>query len=486
MSETKMPETKKDQLSRRGFLGATALAGALSGIAMFGGKNSVLGPREAEAKTYEKIDDVVEIDMDIFERYDVKRTAFQHSKAYSSPVPGAYEPHPDDDPLFVEVKSGKNVEAFVKGDPGYTAVDYAAYYGGQATWMTTGAFMTGQGNAWDSVPSRIMEDGSIVPIGTLYGQSSKNFPAAPGGKFMDVAEKQYEFESPEQASYAVKKACKMFGADLAGVTDYDERWIYSEEPYFPTDLDGKPIKEAVDLHRPIDMGFTPKSVIVHGHEMDYESMKAIGMVSESAVMVAYSQMAEVGLRIAKFLRQMGYNSYHAGNNASSNVPETIRAGLGESCRMGIAVSKEFGPRFRTGTVYTDLVLAPDPIKTFGVKEFCEVCQVCTDACPSGAISDKSFYDPENKPANISTQAGVQKYCVDAQKCYYQWAVMGNGCGICISVCPYNKPQTWNHDLVKVVTLIPGLNSMARYFDHFFGFGQIATAEELTEFWHRAI
>ena len=62
----------------------------------------------------------------------------------------------------------------------------------------------------------------------------------------------------------------------------------------------------------------------------------------------------------------------------------------------------------------------------------------------------------------------------------------NDCGICITVCPYNKPQTWNHDLVKVVTLVPGLNRLARYFEHFFGFGYLATKDELVDFMVRDI
>ena len=40
---------------------------------------------------------------------------------------------------------------------------------------------------------------------------------------------------------------------------------------------------------------------------------------------------------------------------------------------------------RLGKIFTDLPLSHDRPTSFGVKEFCDVCQRCSDACPAKAI-----------------------------------------------------------------------------------------------------
>ena len=78
-----------------------------------------------------------------------------------------------------------------------------------------------------------------------------------------------------------------------------------------------------------------------------------------------------------------------------------------------------------------------PIK-FGVKEFCQVCRRCADACPPQAIPHA---EPQSEIINQSNLVGVRKWTVDAEKCFKFWTDQGTECGICIRVCPYNKAAT---------------------------------------------
>ena len=471
-------------ISRRNFLKMGAVAGATLGAASLLGLGSA---EEAHAATYyDSIDDMLEIDPEKFKRFDVKNVAFMRARL----VPNGMIPQDErDNQELMDQWSGKNTETpFTYGDPGYTQIDYAFEYGGQATYNLLGASVTGAGRSFDSCCHFQNEDGEYIPL-SMYAQTSASYPNG-GANFFDVSDEKYEFESLAQASYAVKKAAKVYGASLVGIAPYDERFVYATEVAMPVDMKGKTIPELVDIERPMDFGFEPKSVIVLAFEMDYECFKASGsMIETGATYTAYSRMAEVSLRLAMFLRKLGYNTYHCGNNASPSVAEAIRAGLGEGSRMSILVTEEYGPRVRLAKVYTDCEFEYDKPKSFGVTQFCEGCQLCADACPSEAITHLSIDDPENKPFSLCNQDGIKKYHIDAQKCLINWYMpSGHGCdcGICIGVCPYNKPQIWHHDVLRIVTQVPGFSTIARYFDGFFGYGGIPDDQTLTDFWRKDI
>jgi hypothetical protein len=52
--------------------------------------------------------------------------------------------------------------------------------------------------------------------------------------------------------------------------------------------------------------------------------------------------------------------------------------------------------------------------------------------------------------------GALKWAVHGGKCLKAWNEFGAGCHTCIRVCPFNKPDTWLHELTKV--LIGGVRS----------------------------
>jgi len=127
------------------------------------------------------------------------------------------------------------------------------------------------------------------------------------------------------------------------------------------------------------------------------------------------------------------------------VPMAMQAGLGELGRNGLLITPEFGPRIRLSKVITDLPLMPDsPIDT-GVIEFCGICKKCADTCPSRSIL---FGDRTSVPLNISNAGGALKWPVDAEKCRAYWGRVDRPCTNCVAVCPFNKPYTWFHRMVR--------------------------------------
>ena len=468
---------KKSTISRRNFLKVGTLGAGVLGTGLFLGANAT----KAEAKTYDTIDDLFTY-TDEFEPYDKIRTAFDRAEIlYLDPN---FKLQEGDSKLLFEQFAGinKNVPFEYGVTPGYTDPDQALRKGAMAIQHAFGHEATGANEIF-----KVDSDGKVIPVG-LHSQTPAGYPNG-ANKFFEVKEKRYEFDSPEDATYAVKKAMMKYGASLVGIAPYDERMVYSTSVFNPKG-DKEKVAEIRNLYASNAFSFEPKSVIVYAIEMDYELYKySPSLIGGTADSTGYGNAAVTGLRGARFLRELGYNTRHSVNDVGPNIPHAIAAGLGEPTRMGLLVSEEFGPRMRLGKIFTDLELVADKPKTFGVRQFCEVCMVCADACPSAAINYcKTTDDPDNHPYSICEQGGVEgKWYVDGQKCLANWNFhVGGMCGICITVCPYNKPQTWNHELVKMVTLIPGLNSMARYFDHFFGFGTIATEQEILDFWDRTV
>ena len=232
-------------------------------------------------------------------------------------------------------------------------------------------------------------------------------------------------DSPADMAAEIKQVARVFGADLVGVTATDDRWHYTHR-FNAKHRSEKPT---------IDLSATPNCIVI-GTAMPYQVIKTFpSAVAGVAAGFGYSKDALTLQSIAQFIRNMGYQAVASMNDTAQCIPYAIQAGLGEYGRHGLVITKEFGPRVRFGKIFTDLPLTHDrPIK-FGVKEFCEVCRRCSDACPPQAIPHGA---PQDKIENQSNAVGLRKWSVDGEKCFKFWANQGTECGICIRVCPYNK------------------------------------------------
>ena len=97
--------------------------------------------------------------------------------------------------------------------------------------------------------------------------------------------------SPEEAAAEIKKVGDVFGADLVGITAYDERWIYTER--FSSITGGA---------KPNDLPEGMTSVIVIGQAMDADLIQtAPSALSGAATGLGYSQDAAVLLGLAQYL-----------------------------------------------------------------------------------------------------------------------------------------------------------------------------------------
>jgi NAD-dependent dihydropyrimidine dehydrogenase PreA subunit len=251
--------------------------------------------------------------------------------------------------------------------------------------------------------------GHVRDVGGLYGWDDP------------VNSTQLVISDPAYMSKQVKRVAKFYGADLVGICEVDQRWVYSH--YFE-----RTNGDYGELELPY------KYAIVLGIRMDQELIeRSPRFEASAATALAYSQMAEVAASLAKYIRALGYPAVPSGNDTAQSIPLAIDAGLGELGRCGLLVSPQFGPRQRLCKVFTDLPLAPDQPIDFGLRSFCPTCGICAWRCPAGAIRHG---DRTTEPTSISNRTGILRWPVDVAKCYLFWQENGCDCSNCVKACPW--------------------------------------------------
>lgn len=264
-----------------------------------------------------------------------------------------------------------------------------------------------------------------------------------------VALERLDVTDPSAMATEVKHIAKFFGADLCGVTNYDERWLYESR------VDTRDMSDATNN---LPQGLT--SVIVMGHQMEEDLVATYpSALAGAATGREYSHEATIVMQVAAYIRNLGYEAVASMNDTALVIPYAIKAGLGEYARNQLVITPEFGPRLRFSKIFTNIPLAHDAAKPLGVRAFCDICTACADACPVKALP---YGSPTDIQPNISAIKGVRKWTSDAEKCFGFWASLASDCAICMRVCPFNRDFTkWRHRLWLKLALSPLRNFALR-------------------------
>lgn len=218
--------------------------------------------------------------------------------------------------------------------------------------------------------------------------------------------------APEQFADALKAFALAHEADDVGIARMDPLYVFEgytvEEPW----------------------------VIVLALAHDYEKLKEVPSDETNGIGVVdvgdqYARGTRSSYALANWIRAQGYKADpYPGPSASALVliPPAIASGLGELGKHGSLISRKFGSGVRLAGVTTDMPLQATQAARFGADEFCATCQVCTNACPPGAISEQK-----------RMVRGVERWYVDFDKCIPFFAEAAS-CGICIADCPWTRPS----------------------------------------------
>jgi len=411
---------------------------------------SLIGVREIDKPTYDVLNDYV--------RYNQK---------YNLTIG-----RPFWDPVYEKLKQTEEQNMHVlaeKGVAGYTLLDYAladAAYTIASTFGTDINYPNSGFLSWSPLRRPTCE--------------------AIGIKIREQIEEQ-------KMTRLIKKLAIWFGASIVRVTLLDRRWVYShwydnrssphrnprivfsDEAGFeqydrPTQLeDGTQVI-------PQDM----KYVISLGFEMDYESMRTAptAVAFAGTLMYGYRTIIQTVSSLSEFIRGLGFNAIPSSNDTALNVPLALDAGIGEDGRHGgCLISPEYGPRLRLAKVITDLPLTIDKPITFDVHGFCEECGKCAKLCPAQAIphGPRTYGEEKNDvdAPNISESRGPLRWINNQERCRAYFASRGTNCGVCIRVCPWNKPRGVTNFLAKLLAINGGSSArrMLVKLDDLFGYGK---------------
>ncbi|MCX6583989.1 MAG: 4Fe-4S dicluster domain-containing protein [Candidatus Aminicenantes bacterium] len=176
----------------------------------------------------------------------------------------------------------------------------------------------------------------------------------------------------------------------------------------------------------------------------------------------YVESAKIAHIITDYIRGFGYDAraHTDGNYQVLCVPLAVSAGLGALGRMGIFMHPVHGSCVRLSVVTTELELLPTPANkhTASIAAFCAGCKKCADNCPSQSIANGE--EPVSR--------GFRHWSIHQEKCFSYWKTIGTDCGFCIRVCPYTKPDTLVHRLVRFyISRNPFNQRLALFLDDLF-------------------
>ena len=221
-----------------------------------------------------------------------------------------------------------------------------------------------------------------------------------------ISKNKRNVESLSDMTSEIKELAMKFGAGSVGISPM--------------------IKQALYKHGEIN--YTNAIVILYpmdGNEMKYVTTDRAG----TETMRAYMEITKAAITISEKIRAMGWRARAYCEGADLlHIPLAINAGLGELGKHGSLICREFGSSMRIATVLTDLPLNHDKPIDIAVDDLCIGCRRCTIDCPVDAISDDK-----------QMVRGEEKWYVDFDKCVPYFTETA-GCGICIEVCPWSKPD----------------------------------------------
>ena len=125
--------------------------------------------------------------------------------------------------------------------------------------------------------------------------------------------------SPETMAREVKQSARVLGADLVGITGYDERWMYTHA-----------YSRETETEKPQEIPHGLDNVVVIAQSMDRGLLRtAPSALSGAATGATYSRDTIVLLAIAQYITNLGYRAVASMNDSALVIPLAIKAGLGE-------------------------------------------------------------------------------------------------------------------------------------------------------------
>ncbi len=249
--------------------------------------------------------------------------------------------------------------------------------------------------------------------------------------------KKMEFKSPKHASELIKTMGHLFGASFVAITPFDKSLMFTNL------MRGMPNKGKDDWGDKVPEHW--KSMIVLGTPMFWDS--TYGAIGYSTSNDGYFRTRVAAGLLEVFLQTLGHpaRAQFPGNFMEVMMSAfALKSGLAEYSRSGLVMVPEVGSNFRSGGVITDIEFEYDKPININMANFCKKCKICADTCPGGAI------ETTDEPTQVIR--GMKRWVLDEERCHRMWVAGstqgGDGCRVCIAVCPFTRKNTWIHAISR--------------------------------------
>jgi epoxyqueuosine reductase len=247
----------------------------------------------------------------------------------------------------------------------------------------------------------------LLPTSPRYVRAIESVSAARrANKQIDPSKPGFANLTPEERSRAIRAEAQRLGLSAVGFAAYDPKYTWAE------------------YARKHETG----SVIVCVFEQDHANTQTAPSVrAERSAFFAYAELCKRAAALSEFVQAHGGKAQpHGPVGEALVIHYGVAAGLGQLGLNGQLLTPAAGSRARISLITTNVELAHDSPKDFGVNKICDACQVCVRRCPVGAI-----------PVKRAEHRGVTKAKIKTDRCFPVVARV-EGCAICMKTCPIQK------------------------------------------------
>ncbi len=305
-----------------------------------------------------------------------------------------------------------------------------------------------------------------IPIGAAYLDIRTNHININTSVQNPVAETKAPLPNdPRVIARHLKSLGYFMGADQMAICQVPEGCLFTDYP------DGRPINSELEDCKYalifVKRKHFPTTIASDGRDWIFDSCSH----------QVYQPLAGMTDTVADYIRRLGYNAIASNQNNYVNLmtPLLLHSGVGESSRLGIALSPFFGANFKSACVLTDLPMECDKPIDFGLQEFCRNCTICADSCPCKAISYTKEYVPYH---------GYMSWGMNFERCSAGGAMNQDGsvCGNCTRTCPWNRPDSMPEDFKDWDGSIEWLHERANVRAKYIRDHDLHDESELTQKW----
>ncbi|MBC9785485.1 epoxyqueuosine reductase [Heliobacterium chlorum] len=224
----------------------------------------------------------------------------------------------------------------------------------------------------------------------------------------------------------VTRYAKSLGAELVGYAPVSRWNEYGEVP---------------TAYRPQHLWPQAKTIIVLGTPMLLPMLETTPSINHGVMYDTTNDFLDrIAYQLSLYLNRLGYASIFSPRDGYGDVEVLLEnpvgcfshvyagkyAGLGTIGYSHNLINKQYGPRVRYVSIFTELDVEGDPLVK---RDLCTKCLICQKLCPSNAFTTQE----DRLIADFDKMACTRHHEVLGRE--KRWP-----CGVCIKVCPIGEDR----------------------------------------------